>query len=31
MNNRQRRLGYNAAIEFSQQIDRQFEQNSAAK
>lgn len=27
MNNRQKRLGYNAALEFTQQLDRQFEQN----
>ena len=25
MNNRQRKLGYNAAQEFSEQIDRHFE------
>ena len=28
MNNRQKRLGYNAALEFSQQLDRQFEQST---
>ena len=27
MNNRQRKMGYNAALEFTQQIDRQFEAN----
>ena len=27
MNNRQKRLGYNAALEFSQQLDRHFEQS----
>ena len=27
MNNRQKRLGFNAALEFTQQLDRQFEQN----
>ena len=27
MNNRQRKMGYNAALEFTQQIDRQFESN----
>ena len=26
MNNRQRRMGYNAALEFTQQIDRHFDQ-----
>ena len=25
MNNRQRKMGYNAALEFTQQIDRHFE------
>ena len=25
MNNRQKRLGYNAALEFTQQLDRHFE------
>ena len=28
MNNRQRKMGYNAALEFTQQMDRHFEQNS---
>jgi len=28
MNNRQRKMGYNPALEFSQQIDRHFEQES---
>ena len=28
MNNRQKRLGFNAALEFSQQLDRQFEQST---
>ena len=28
MNNRQKRLGYNAALEFTQQLDRQFEQSA---
>ena len=28
MNNRQRKLGYNPAQEFSDQIDRHFEMNS---
>ena len=28
MNNRQKRLGYNAALEFSQQLDRHFEKSS---
>ena len=28
MNNRQRKLGYNAALEFTQKIDRQFEKNA---
>ena len=27
MNNRQRKLGYNAALEFTEQLDRHFEQN----
>ena len=27
MNNRQRKLGYNAAQEFSEQIDRHFEKS----
>ena len=27
MNNRQRKMGYNAALEFTQQIDRHFEAN----
>ena len=27
MNNRQRKMGYNAALEFTQRIDRHFEQN----
>ena len=27
MNNRQRRMGYNSALEFTEQIDRHFEQN----
>lgn len=28
MNNRQRKMGYNAALEFTQRMDRHFEQNS---
>lgn len=28
MNNRQRKMGYNAALEFTQQMDRHFEQNT---
>ena len=28
MNNRQKRLGFNAALEFTQQLDRQFEQSA---
>ena len=28
MNNRQRKMGYNPALEFTQQVDRQFEQES---
>ena len=28
MNNRQRKLGYNAAQEFSDRIDRHFEMNT---
>ena len=28
MNNRQRRIGYNAALEFTEQINRHFDQNS---
>ena len=27
MNNRQRKTGYNAAMEFTEQVDRHFEQN----
>ena len=27
MNNRQRKMGYNPAIEFTEQINRHFEQN----
>ena len=27
MNNRQKKMGYNAALEFTQQIDRHFDQN----
>ena len=30
MNNRQRKMGYNAALEFTQQMDSRFEQNSQA-
>ena len=30
MNNRQRKMGYNPALEFTQQIDRQFEQENGA-
>ena len=29
MNNRQRRMGYNSALEFTEQIDRHFEQNAS--
>ena len=28
MNNRQRKMGYNPALEFTQQIDRHFEQEN---
>ena len=28
MNNRQRKLGYNAAQEFTEQVDRHFEKNA---
>lgn len=31
MNNRQRKLGYNAAREFTEQVDRHFEMNSGTK
>ena len=31
MNNRQKRLGYNAAVEFSQQLDRRFEAAPSAQ
>ena len=31
MNNRQRKLGYNAAQEFSEQIDRHFEMSAGRK
>ena len=27
MNNRQRRMGYNAALEFTEQLNRQFDLN----
>ena len=27
MNNRQKKMGYNAAIEFTEQIDRHFDEN----
>ncbi len=30
MNNRQRKMGYNSAVEFTQQIDRHFEQETLA-
>ena len=28
MNNRQRRIGYNAALEFTEQINRHFDENA---
>lgn len=31
MNNRQRRMGYNAALEFTEKINRQFEENSGSQ
>ena len=30
MNNRQRRMGHNAALEFTQQMDRRFEESTQA-